>query len=215
MYLNGGSIYLKAALMLHHLSFFFKHQIFLNQYQVFMDDENYLVFDDFPFVHVEVLEFSLVEFHEMLVLLCPLPPGLLIGRIDIDDFACHLVFQQMHLLLVLVHEVAHVDPILQIVVMFFLMVYQYLIYQFICLFLVERWNLFARRRKDNRVKVYRLSIEKKIVFSHRHHMQAYCAASLWIISHVKSIFDSYQACFRVYSIWILSWVIDELTSLQS
>lgn len=150
VYLYGGSIHFETTLMLHHLSFLLKHQVFLKYIKPRC---YYLIFDDFPLMHVEVFEFPLVKLHEMLVLLCSLPLSLFIIRVDIDDFARHLIPQQMHLLLVFVHEVTHIDSILQIVVVLLLMVYQNFVYQLICFFLVEGRNLFARGRKDSGVKV--------------------------------------------------------------
>ena len=42
----------------------------------------------------------------------------------------------MHLLLVLVHEVTHIDPILQVVIVLFLMINEDLVYQLVCFLLV-------------------------------------------------------------------------------
>lgn len=135
-------------------------------------------------MHVEVLKFPFILLHELLVLVSPISAGLLISRVDIDDLASDLIPQQMHLLLVLMHEVTHIDPILQIVVVFLLMIYQDLIYQFICFLLVQSWDLFAGGREDRGVGVDLMAIDKKIVFSHSHHMQVHCTPSLRIKSHV-------------------------------
>ena len=96
----------------------------------------YLVFDDFPLMHIEVLKFPLVEFHHVLIFLGSLPTSLFISGVNINDLTCDFVPQQMHLLLVLVHEVTHIYPILQVVIVFFLMINKDLIYQLVCFLLV-------------------------------------------------------------------------------
>jgi hypothetical protein len=105
-------------------------------------------------MHVEVLEFPLVKLHELLVLKGPVPAGLFVSRVDVDDLAGDLVSQQMHLLFVFVHEVTHFDTILQIVVVLLFMVDEDLVYQLIGFFLVEARNLFAGGRKNGGVKIY-------------------------------------------------------------
>lgn len=104
-------------------------------------------------MHVEVLEFPLVKLHELLVLKGPIPAGLLVCRVDIDDLACDLVPQQMHLLFVLVHEVTHFNSILQIIVVLLFMVNEDFIYQLIGFLLVQCWNLFPGGRKNSGVKI--------------------------------------------------------------
>lgn len=94
-------------------------------------------------MHVEVFEFPLVELHLVFVLECPLSPGILIGRVDVDDLASDLVFKEMHLLSILVHEVTHIQPILQIVVVLPLVIHHDLAYQLVRLLLVKTGDFFA------------------------------------------------------------------------
>ena len=135
-------------------------------------------------MHVEVLKFPFILLHKFLVLVSPIPAGLLISRVDINDLTCDLIPQQMHLLLVLMHEVTHIDPILQVVIVFLFMINKNLIYQLVCFLLVQSWDLFARGRENRGVGVDLKAIDKKIVFSHSHHMHVHCTTSLRIESHV-------------------------------
>lgn len=87
-------------------------------------------------MHIEVLKFPLVEFHHMLIFLGSLPTSLFISGVNIDDLTCDFVSQQMHLLLVLVDKVTHIDPILQVIIVLFLMINKDLVNQLVCFLLV-------------------------------------------------------------------------------
>lgn len=101
----------------------------------------------------------------------------------------------MHLLSVLVHKVTHIQAILQVVVVLFLMIHHDLAYQLVRLFLVLFCEFnFSGRWKNCSIEVDLLGIKQKVVLSHGHSMQVHCAAPFGIKSHVKCVLDSHQTC---------------------